>query len=69
MKGSLSSSAIAAKIAESHDDESIMAALKEYFAASGAKYAVLCSFNYGQSAADQWIPLYSSFPADITDYY
>lgn len=70
MLGNLSTSALAAAAAECADGDSVIAVLGELLAACGSKYAMAYRFDQGlQSAADEWTPLYVSFPAEITDYY
>ena len=70
MSGSLSTSALAELIAECEDEESFIAALNDFVASCGAKHAVLYRFNSGLKAAvDEWAPIYSSFPEEITKFY
>ncbi len=70
MLGNLSPSALAAAAADCADRESVITVLDELLTACGVKYAMVYRFDRGlQAAADQWTPLYVSFPSDITDYY
>ncbi|WP_375204507.1 helix-turn-helix transcriptional regulator [Hyphococcus sp.] len=70
MRGSLSTSALAALIAECEDKETVMAVLAGFVADTGAKCAFLYNFNAGvQAAAERWTPLFSTFPAEVSTYY
>ncbi|WP_428407045.1 LuxR C-terminal-related transcriptional regulator [Hyphococcus sp.] len=70
MRGSLSTSDLAARIAGCEDKETAIAVLAGIIADSGATYGFLYNFNYGvKSAAERWTPLFSTFPAEISSYY
>lgn len=70
MTGSLSMSRLTALIAECDDKETVMAVLAGFIAESGAKCGFLYSFKSGvKSAAEDWAPLFSSFPPAISEYY
>ncbi len=70
MRGSLSTSALAASIARCEDKETALSVLTDFVADSGAKCGILYNFNYGvKSAAERWTPLFSTFPAEISAYY
>lgn len=70
MLGKLSRSALTAVIAECSDRQTARAIFQDLIANCEAKWAYVYRFDNGlASAAEEWKPLYISFPAEIIDYY